>query len=293
MTARTRLTEGASELAVGEGSVWVRSAERRSLVRVDPRTGELGQTVRTPFRSRLDVGFGKLWIARGAELVALDARTGRRLGPGTRFPDVADVTVGAGAVWVVAGDPTRYREGDPGVLLFRVDPRTQRITRRIRLSRVDVSGVAVGAGSVWVSTLFGRHEVIRVDPRAGRETARIPVGGPDAQPLPRPELLRESVGAPIILGRFDVDLAAGTDGVWVTNEYDSTLRRINPSTNASTRRAPAPRDPRALLRSGSEDDRPPSTASATSSTAIASRRSSCRCPVRAPDACASAIRSPR
>lgn len=233
-TTRTRLADGVSELAVGEGSVWVRSAERRSLVRVDPRTGELDRTVRTPFRSRLDVGFGKLWIARGAELVALDARTGRQLGPGTRFPDVADVAVGEGAVWVVAGDPTRYREGDPGATLFRVDPRTQRVTRSIRLSRSDVSGVAVGDGGVWVSTLFGRHEVIRVDPRTAREVARIPVGGPDAQPLPSPEQLRATVGAPIIIGRFDVDLAAGADGVWVTNEWDSTLRRIDPSTNRVT-----------------------------------------------------------
>jgi len=234
VTARTSTPDGASDLAVGEGSVWVRSAERRSIVRVDPRTGRLGPRIRTPFRSRLDVGFGKLWIARGAELVALDVRTGRRLGPGTRFSGVADVAVGEGAVWVVAGDPTRYREGDPGAALFRVDPRTQRITRRIRLSRYDASGVAVGGGGVWVSTLFGRHEVIRVDPRAGREVARIPVGGPDAQTLPSPERLRASVGAPIIAGRSDVDLAAGADGVWVTNEYDSTLRRIDPGTNHVT-----------------------------------------------------------
>jgi len=243
VTARTSIPDGASELAVGEGSVWVRSAERRSIVRVDPRTGRIGRRIRTPFQSRLDVGFGKLWIARGAELVALDARTGRQIGPGVRFPDVADVAVGEGAVWVVAGDPVRDDEGDPGVALFRVDPRTQRVTARIRLSRFDASGVAAGAGGVWVSTFFGRHELIRVDPRTAREVARIPVGGPDAQPLPSPERLRADVGAPIIIGRFDADLAVGTEGVWVTNEYDSTLRRIDPSTNRVT----------SVLRTGARD----------------------------------------
>jgi streptogramin lyase len=67
------------------------------------------------------------------------------------------MATGAGAVWAVSHDRRT---------LLRVDPRSGRVARRIRLSS-DPHGVAFGSGFVWVA-LYHQSAIARIDPRSGR-----------------------------------------------------------------------------------------------------------------------------
>jgi len=62
-----------------------------------------------------------------------------------------------GAVWVA---------NDTAGTLARIDPRTNRVTRRVRL-RPGVFSVARGFGALWVVN-YKRNALTRVDPRSGR-----------------------------------------------------------------------------------------------------------------------------
>jgi YVTN family beta-propeller protein len=113
-----------------------------------------------------------------------------------------DVAVGFGAVWVV--------HGLLGTV-SRVEPQYTGIkTIRPPFTRLVASGgargsVAVGAKSVWVA--FGDSSVSRIDPASG------------------------NVVDTTIAGTTPSAIAYGSRSVWVTNEGDSRVTRINPDTN--------------------------------------------------------------
>lgn len=117
----------------------------------------------------------------------------------------------AGAVWVA---------NDAGGTLARIDPRTNRVTAHIGLSR-GVCAVAAGAGAVWVAN-YRTGLLVRVDPRT-RRIRRVVVGG-----------------AP-----FDVLVAAGK--VWTTGFDNGTLVEVEPLTMRVTRRLEVGGAPTGLL----------------------------------------------
>jgi streptogramin lyase len=69
-------------------------------------------------------------------------------------------SVGAGAVWLVVDGPGCF-----ACRLARVDPRSLRVTDRIRVI-AGAAGVRVTNGEVWVTNPDG-DVVQRVDPRGG------------------------------------------------------------------------------------------------------------------------------
>jgi YVTN family beta-propeller protein len=107
---------------------------------------------------------------------------------------------GFGAVWVA---------NDGSGTLTRVDPRTNRVTRRVSVGRGACS-VAVGAGAVWVVN-YAAGSLTRVVPRTqARRSVRVG-------------------GAP-----FDVLVAFGR--VWVTAWEDGILDEIDPESLGIVRR---------------------------------------------------------
>jgi YVTN family beta-propeller protein len=84
------------------------------------------------------------------------------------------VKVGYGAVWVGLPDPNR-----PVLALWRVDPRTVRVTQTITLgsanSYLATLDVALGSGSVWV-TNYEEGTLVRVDPNSLDVIAKIKIG---------------------------------------------------------------------------------------------------------------------
>jgi streptogramin lyase len=118
---------------------------------------------------------------------------------------------GFGAVWVAA---------DGAGTLARIDPRTNRVTRRIRLARGACS-TAVGAGAVWVVD-YESSTLARVDPR----TLRVRTAKVGTTP-------------------FDVLVAFG--GVWVSGWEEGTLDELDPVTLRLLRRVDVGPRPNGLL----------------------------------------------
>jgi len=206
-----------SDLAVGEGSVWVVDGRSGQLDKVDPVYGAVAARVQVTVRNPVyDV---------------------------SRFAlDPISVAAGGGSVWVTDGTE----------MLVRVDPRATRVVDRIDLGD-PLDGVAVGGGAVWAIS-GPSATAIRLD-REGTETLRIPiVSGPEFEsPYPLQVRVGEgyvwvlngntatvtkidpgqrvvSANVPIGIGRGPARLAVGEGAAWVASA-DGTLARIDATTN--------------------------------------------------------------
>jgi streptogramin lyase/tRNA A-37 threonylcarbamoyl transferase component Bud32 len=134
-----------TDIAVGEGAVWVTLDSGPALRRIDPKGRRPIEVIGLPVLPKsVAVGAGSVWVTALVEdvVVGLDPRSGvvTKTVPVGRGAD--GVAVGLGNVWVassIAGTVTR------------IDPETGEI-----LATIDVDGrpedLVVGAGGVWVTT---------------------------------------------------------------------------------------------------------------------------------------------
>lgn len=133
-------------LAVGEGAVWVSDSTTGTVSRIDPATNRVVGTIAIP---NADI----LW----------------------------DIVIFEGTVWVYVQD----QQGSAN--LVPIDAATNRVDESRIVDDLGIqpglppTGLVAGEGSLWVTEcLPGRPictwDVIRVDPKAGRAIARIPVG---------------------------------------------------------------------------------------------------------------------
>jgi YVTN family beta-propeller protein len=103
----------------------------------------------------------------------------------------------AGSVWTTNSIERR---------LVRIDPKTNRVSARIKLKGSFPLGIAWGAGSLWVANRYS-GSVTRVSPRKNKARRTIRVGvSPYA-------------------------IAYGAGSIWVSNEASGTVSRINPKRN--------------------------------------------------------------
>jgi ABC-type branched-subunit amino acid transport system substrate-binding protein/streptogramin lyase len=165
-----------SNIAVGEGAVWFLNSENRTVSRLDPET----KAITGRFEPR-------------------------------RVP--TSIAAGEGALWLGngGGSGANYT-----VSVSRVDPRTTRVTRTVKLPDRTGEGaiatfswghpdIVVGAGGVW--TRNPDHSVSRLDPESGDLIATIDVEADS--------------------------IAAGPEGVWAVSGSD--IMRIDPRTNRARR----------------------------------------------------------
>jgi DNA-binding SARP family transcriptional activator/streptogramin lyase len=222
-SVRRRVETGSfpSDLASGEGALWALDRERGIVLRLNPDYAGVERRIRVGGggrflhdRTSLDpwsvaAGAGGVWVTDGSrELTQINPRRGRvarRIGAGQALNGV---TVGAGAVWAIAGRSAS---------VLRIDPRRGVVTDRVRLvSRTDYGSpypiqIEAGAGSLWVLNA-NTGTVSRIDPRQRGVTATIAVGA----------------------GHVPRRLAVGHGTVWIANR-DGTLARIDAHTSAVRR----------------------------------------------------------
>ena len=105
-----------------------------------------------------------------------------------------------GAVWVA---------NDGAGTLARIDPKTNRVTRRVRL-RPGVFSVTSGFEAIWVIN-YKRNSLTRVDPHSGRNRA-------------------------LRVGATPFDVLAAFGRVWVTAWEAGTLAEIDPAAGKVVRR---------------------------------------------------------
>ncbi len=117
------------------------------------------------------------------------------------------VAAGLGSIWTV----------DNGSELYRIDPVSGKISKRLQLRAAAAYNVWIGGGSVWVADDQGAS-VIRVNPRTNRVVARPRVGDGPA------------------------DMVFNGGSAWVISHRDRVLHRIDLSTNRSRKLAVIPGD---------------------------------------------------
>ena len=134
-----------SNIAVGEGAVWMLNTEDETVSRVDPETGEVAGTVDPPgVPTDIAAGGGAIWIGTSpggdfnstTRIARLDPETGEvtRIvklpdssdgGPRGPTPGFPRVAVGDGAVWAINPDQT----------ISRIDPETGRLVAKVPTPR--------------------------------------------------------------------------------------------------------------------------------------------------------------
>jgi hypothetical protein len=246
-----------SNIAVGEGGVWVLSAEDQTISRVDPRTMAVTSGIQargTP--THIAAGLGALWIGNGGKgdnagttvsISRVDPRTGA-VTHTARLPHAengvrrapfnwgfANIATGDGAVWAL----------DPDRTIARIDPKTG---RRVATIDVQAHGVAAGDAGVWT---LGDGSVTQIDPRTNRPGQIIPLTSPAAtaiavgagkvwvtaeqegavwqiDPGPNPVAKTIDVGVGVTY------IAFGAGALWTANYLDSTVTRIEAATDKVT-----------------------------------------------------------
>jgi len=205
VAARIGVGAGVVALAAGEGGVW---ALRRqgSLLRVDPRSNRVTARIRIPrsagfYGPGLVLGAGALWVGAGDRTVRVDARTARVLSS-VRMEVQAAAPDGP---WSC----TLPRQGRPGRLV-RVDPRTLAKTARVQVPRCPAA-LAAERDAVWALDDTGR-QLLRVQ-AAGRRVTAIDL------PVAAFSLLPGEPGSA-------AQVAVGEGAVWVLGDQVETPTRL-------------------------------------------------------------------
>lgn len=193
---------GSPDWIVVVDSVWISNKPKNSVVRIDPKTNKVIETIavgKAPC-SGLAIGFDSLWVPNCGDqtLSRVDLKTNK-----------VTVTVPMGIADSEGGLATSpdsvWMMTDKNGTLARIDPSTNKVVAEIYVARGSYT-VAFGEGAVWVTSTEG-NLVSRVDPNTNLVTETIPVGK-----------------AP----RF---LAVGEGAVWTLNQSDGSVSRIDPKTN--------------------------------------------------------------
>ena len=257
----TRFPEGAGDIAVGEGAVWVVDSQQPTISKFDPETARVVKTFVSPPRV-LDVaaGAGALWVAnalpdgRRDSVSRIDLRTGT-VTHTEKLPRTPErggwpsnghplLVVGAGAVW--AGN----REGT----ISRIDARTGEVTATFD---TYARRIAAGDAGVWVLGI-NLTTITHIDPRTNR------------------------IGQSIELGTNAVTgLAVGAGSVWATTE-EGRLIRVEPGPRPIQQTIPVGRDAEFVAFDAGAVGPPtsspaPSRASIRARTGSRARRRSARC----------------
>jgi YVTN family beta-propeller protein len=209
----------AAILASGEESQG--AAPPNSAAVIDPETNELVATVPTGVQpANVAAAEDSIWVAnRGDDSVTqVDPKTRAVLRTVPAGTTVGGMAAGAGAVWI---------GGSRGWKLVRLDPTFHsRSTIPLAPGPNDfsvsaVNPVAVGGGAVWVGQSAGG--VAEVDPTSNRIVTKFPVGNSPSS------------------------IATGSGSVWIADDVDNTVTRIDPRTAAAvTATTPVGQGPAAI-----------------------------------------------
>jgi serine/threonine protein kinase len=234
-----RPEEAFPQVEVGEGSVWILAATK--LTQVDPNDGSVvgGITMRglLPSNSRsLAIGSRTVWVGDVGLVHRVNPATGEELRP----VELWGITSSGGLAYVAVGESNAWAVGEDGTLV-RIDPLTASKEGSVDVSQ-SASGIGAGFDAVWViDDLHGTLtrvdattlEIVGTYPAPG-DMNGIAVGAGAVWLLDsnagvvtpfHPDT--EGFGAPIRVGIGPSDVETGLGSVWVTNQGEDTLSRID------------------------------------------------------------------
>jgi hypothetical protein len=218
VTNKATVIEGVAEdpraIAAGEGGVWVADGTKAVVRKIDPASNRLASSVRVD-ASAHDVSAGEngVWVAAGSGMVRID-------------PSSGDVSELDGSVGEVGGQvPRRYKTGVGEGFVWQMSNLFPTVGRfevgESRFDLVDVGvvplAIAVSGADVWLATCGTPGTVVRVEAQTGQVGASIAAGGSECVAPFR------AVTA--------VSIAAGVEGVWVSDAVNGTVSTISEVTN--------------------------------------------------------------
>jgi hypothetical protein len=156
--------------------------------------------------------------ASGAERKIAQPRVKEVQVPFQSLKPSATFKIGKTADWVLVTDDAVWVGGSRPYSVQRIDPSSNKIVAKIRLSGEACSGLAFGFGSLWVPVCGKTPTLARVDATTNEISAVLPFG---------------TAGA-------EGGIAASSDSVWIVLDRKGTLTRIDPRTNAVRQRISIP-----------------------------------------------------
>ena len=154
-----KFVDGAAELGIGPGALWVLANDGAALVRIDFATGE--EALRIPLgaepKTDLAVTSQAVYVARADGLVTVyDAATGGELGQVRTTGANPELAVGKGALWMASDTGEGHAE------LARLDPGDLRPLGASQKFLGTPTDIALGVGAVWI-TDSSRDALVRLD----------------------------------------------------------------------------------------------------------------------------------
>ena len=223
-------TPGLPEFAAaGPTTLWISTRGRNApsngftwgrLVQINLATGTVRRIVQMPGQTPNLVRYGNRLIADPAyagvyknvysspgELLAIDWRTGRILARRREQPGDGPLAVGGGRLWAVVEKPAKILDLNPNTFAP--------LAPALALGTGRLFGLTWGDGYVW-ATAGDDGDVLRIDPST-RTITRAHVGG------------------------FPIGIVLAGGSVWVINNANDTVLRLNPNTlRAIDRPIPTP-----------------------------------------------------
>lgn len=139
--------------------------------------------------------------------------------PAQQLPTIRDFAISAEADWVAISEDGVWTAGKEPNVLVHLDPRTNRILKRISLPGDACAGLAVSSDRVWVPICNGkRNFVIVVAMTTGALVGTIPLGPPE-----------------------EGGIAAGNGSVWFTTGDGSKLTEVSQRNLAIRREIAVPK----------------------------------------------------
>ena len=244
-------------VAAGAGAVWVANVTDRTVSRVDPETLRVTATVGLGFEpTDLEADRRHVWVVGGYDhalwridadgVVRLRVRFEERYPPRREGYEqgIAGIALSSGAVWLTHGDE-----------VTELDAATGDVRSSIRAGGRWQRAIATDGETVWVgfndtarartpgdSAQFGpepRADIVSVDPATRVDSLEL--GSTPAEmivasggvwiALPIPGLVSQIVGGRLLrtvpAGNEPVGLAFADEALWVTNQLDGLVRRMN------------------------------------------------------------------
>ena len=181
-------------IATSPDSVWLVVDKNGSLVRIDPDTGTVRQTIQVPPGSYNPFySDGQIWVTHvdGADITRIDAKSGAVLGTAKTGPNPRFLSAGAGSVWTL-------NQGDGS--LTRIDTRTRQSIQTIALGTPGHGGdISFGGGMIWTTM------------------AKVPLSAVDTATV---ELRCQWAGP------GGDSLGIGHGAIWLTDYHAGTLSRL-------------------------------------------------------------------
>jgi len=226
-----------TQVAVGEGAVWVTNADDHTVSRIDPLKRTVVQTIAVGSSpSGITTGNGAVWVANSLDgtVSRIDPTVNRVVQPIDVGNGPVGIVYAGGSIWVAnTGDDT----------ITRIDAGSGKPTKTVPIAATEL---AFGAGTLWASERTA-NRVARIEPATGSVVGTIPVGnGPTGiafgsgaawvansldGTVTRIDPGTNAVAATIPTGNGPTAVAVGARGVWVSNQFGGTVARIDPRTN--------------------------------------------------------------